>query len=168
MIRNMVCFLTVCLFASVGFSQEFYPSTVSFSAPTAYESYPVQTYAAQSYPTQTYAAETYPTQTYALQSSPVQYSASNVTAQASTYNFSGVQTETYGGFQSSFSSGQGTHVIDPNFGYDGPGDMRTHLWNDHANDLRANGVSRAQLNSMSMATVQKWHNYFHGSQGRPQ
>ena len=60
------------------------------------------------------------------------------------------------------------HVFNPNYGYSGPGDMRTHLWKDHGDDLKANGVSKNQLMSMSTETVQKWHNFFHGTEGRPQ
>ena len=60
------------------------------------------------------------------------------------------------------------HIISPDYGYKGPGDMRTHLWKDHGEDLKANGVSKDQLEAMSMETVQKWHNFFHGTQGRPQ
>lgn len=52
-------------------------------------------------------------------------------------------------------------------GYMGPGDMRTHLWEHHASDLQANGISQAALMSMPMPTVQKWHNYFHGTEGAP-
>lgn len=52
-------------------------------------------------------------------------------------------------------------------GYIGPGDMRTHLWEDHSSDLQANGISKAVLTSMPMASVQKWHNYFHGTEAAP-
>jgi hypothetical protein len=59
-------------------------------------------------------------------------------------------------------------IISPDYGYEGPGDMRTHLWEHHGDDLKANGVSKSQLDAMSMETVQKWHNFFHGSEGRPE
>lgn len=52
-------------------------------------------------------------------------------------------------------------------GYLGPGDMRTHLWKHHASDLQANGISEAALASMPMPIVQKWHNYFHGTEAAP-
>ena len=72
--------------------------------------------------------------------------------------------------QGGVSQGQDVmeHVFNPNYGYSGPGDMRTHLWKDHGDDLKANGVSKNQLMSMSTETVQKWHNFFHGTEGRPQ
>lgn len=168
MFRTVICFLAICFFSTTGFSQDFYQSPVSFSAPSFVQSYPAQSYPVQSYTTQASWSQPFVVDANPVQSLPVQFSTSNVTGQIPTYNFSGVQTVNYGGIQSSGFSAQGGHIIDPNFGYSGPGDMRTHLWNDHAADLRANGVSQGQLMSMSMATVQRWHNYFHGSQGRPQ
>ena len=51
--------------------------------------------------------------------------------------------------------------------YAGPGDMRTHLWNDHKQEMEAYGFTRAQVESMSLQTAQKWHNFFHGSEGLP-
>ncbi len=58
-------------------------------------------------------------------------------------------------------------IVDPNYGYQGPGDMRTHLWNDHHSEMSDNGFTEAQVLSMSLDTAQKWHNYFHGTQGLP-
>ena len=58
-------------------------------------------------------------------------------------------------------------IVDPNYGYKGPGDMRTHLWNDHHSEMSDNGFTEAQVLSMSLDTAQKWHNYFHGTQGLP-
>lgn len=52
-------------------------------------------------------------------------------------------------------------------GYDGPGDMRTHLWKDHSSDLQGNGISHETLMSMPLESVQKWHNYFHGTEAAP-
>lgn len=52
-------------------------------------------------------------------------------------------------------------------GYTGPGDMRTHLWRDHASDLQGSGISHETLMSMPMESVQKWHNYFHGTEDSP-
>jgi len=57
--------------------------------------------------------------------------------------------------------------ISKDVGYAGPGDMRTHLWKGHSADLQANGISKDALMSMPMATVQQWHNYFHGTEGAP-
>ena len=53
------------------------------------------------------------------------------------------------------------------YGYEGPGDMRTHLWNDHKQEMMAYGFVRAQVESMSPETAQKWHNFFHGTEGLP-
>jgi hypothetical protein len=58
-------------------------------------------------------------------------------------------------------------IVSPDYGYSGPGDMRTHLWNDHQGEMSANGWTQAQVETMSLATAQKWHNYFHGTQGLP-
>lgn len=181
MFRILICLSVICLFSlssSQGFSQEFYQSLPTYSAPISYQpysvqSFPVETYASQSYPVQSYPVQSLPVQSYSaqsysvqsssLQSFPVQYSTPvAASTQLPAYSSAGTQIQNY-------ASGQGMmdHIIDPNYGYAGPGDMRTHLWNDHASDLRANGVSRDRLNSMSMATVQKWHNFFHGAQGRP-
>ncbi len=52
-------------------------------------------------------------------------------------------------------------------GYNGPGDMRTHLWRDHSSDLEENGISHETLMSMPIESVQKWHNYFHGTEHAP-
>ena len=54
------------------------------------------------------------------------------------------------------------------FGYLGPGDMRTHLWNGHANELIANGITEHKLMAMTVPEVQQWHNYFHGAEGSPE
>ena len=67
------------------------------------------------------------------------------------------------GEQASFPIGFGPNDV----GYIGPGDMRTHLWNDHSSDLLANGITNATLMSMPMAKVQKWHNFFHGTEDQP-
>lgn len=52
-------------------------------------------------------------------------------------------------------------------GYEGPGDMRTHLWSDHASDLQREGISQGILMAMPLPLVQQWHNYFHGTEGSP-
>ena len=54
------------------------------------------------------------------------------------------------------------------FGYLGPGDMRTHLWNSHSTELIANGITEFKLMAMTVPEVQKWHNYFHGAEGSPE
>ena len=54
------------------------------------------------------------------------------------------------------------------WGYEGPGDMKTHLWEGHSDDLQRNGISHAKLMAMPMPLVQKWHNFFHGSEGSPE
>ena len=54
------------------------------------------------------------------------------------------------------------------FGYMGPGDMRTHLWNSHAKELIANGITEYTLMAMAQTEVQKWHNHFHGVEGSPE
>lgn len=54
------------------------------------------------------------------------------------------------------------------YGYLGPGDMRTHLWNGHANELIENGITENKLMAMTVPEVQKWHNYFHGAEGSPE
>lgn len=59
-------------------------------------------------------------------------------------------------------------IILKDVGYNGPGDMRTHLWNDHSSDLEGNGISHETLMSMPIASVQKWHNYFHGTESAPE
>ena len=168
MFRKLVCLLAICFLSSlsnsVGFSQEYYETVPTVSVansyqPYAFESFPTESFSVQSYPTQTY-----PTQTYSAPSYPVeQYVAPvEISAPSSGYSSAGTASQIYvPGY------GMMEHIINPNYGYSGPGDMRTHLWNDHANDLKANGVSRAQLDSMSMASVQKWHNFFHGTEGRP-
>ena len=61
---------------------------------------------------------------------------------------------------------KGEKVTD--FGYLGPGDMRTHLWNAHANELIENGITEHKLMAMTVPEVQKWHNYFHGVEGSPE
>jgi len=65
----------------------------------------------------------------------------------------------------------GAGVNGPNptdIGYLGPGDMRTHLWNDHSNELIDNGITEHKLMAMKVAEVQKWHNHFHGVGGSPE
>lgn len=165
----VICFSTICLFPSVGVSQDFYQPQIAYSQP-----FVSQGYSAQYIPNQ------FPT-TSAI-SSPIY-----------AYDSLGVSTQSYGGFggavvqstayqapvlqapvlqapvaQGQFTQGPGGMLISKDYSYAGPGDMRTHLWDAHRNELQANGVSQAQLNSMPMATVQKWHNFFHGSEGRPQ
>ena len=54
------------------------------------------------------------------------------------------------------------------FGYLGPGDMRTHLWNAHSKELIENGITEFKLMAMTAPEVQKWHNYFHGVEGSPE
>ena len=61
-----------------------------------------------------------------------------------------------------------TVIYSKDIGYKGPGDMRTHLWKDHSADLQRNGISHAKLMAMPMPLVQKWHNFFHGSEGSPE
>ena len=160
----VICFSTICLFPSVGFSQDFYQPQVTYSQP-----YVSQGYSAQ------YISNQFPT-------------TSSVSSPIYAYDSLGVSTQSYGGFggavvqgtsyqapvvqapvgQGQFTQGPGGTLISKDYGYAGPGDMRTHLWAAHRNELQANGVSQGQLNSMPMATVQKWHNFFHGSEGRPQ
>ena len=54
------------------------------------------------------------------------------------------------------------------FGYLGPGDMRTHLWNGHSKELIQNGITENKLMAMTVEEVQKWHNYFHGVEDSPE
>ena len=54
---------------------------------------------------------------------------------------------------------KGTKISD--FGYKGPGDMRTHLWNAHAKELIKNGITESKLMAMTVPEVQEWHNRFH-------
>ena len=54
------------------------------------------------------------------------------------------------------------------FGYEGPGDMRTHLWNGHARELIENGFTEHKVMAMTAAEAQKWHNHFHGAEGSPE
>lgn len=64
----------------------------------------------------------------------------------------------------------GVVVNGPNpndYGYLGPGDMRTHLWNGHSSELIENGITENKLMAMTVPEVQKWHNYFHGAQSHP-
>ena len=125
MFRTQVCFSTICLLSSVGFSQEFYQPYVSYSQPYAYH-------------------------TYSDQYVPNQFSTSSViSTPVFAYDSLGVSTQSYsdiGGivvqasaYQAPVIQGQGATglIIDPNYGYAGPGDMRTHLWNDHKSDLQA-------------------------------
>ena len=162
MFHKLVFLLVICFFSSLcvsqGFSQEFYQTLPTYSAPVSYQPYSVESYPVQGYPVQSF-----PVQDYSVQSLPVeQYAAPAVTSQLPAYGSAGTSSQVYvPGY------GMMEHVINPNYGYSGPGDMRTHLWKDHANDLKANGVSRAQLDSMPMTSVQKWHNFFHGTEGRP-
>ena len=51
-----------------------------------------------------------------------------------------------------------------NFAYDGPGTMRDHLWQGHANDLKARGISQSALMAMPMSQVQQLHNQFHAAE----
>ena len=60
----------------------------------------------------------------------------------------------------------GTGIND--FGYLGPGDMRTHLWNAHSKELIENGITENKLMAMTQPEVQKWHNHFHGAEGSPE
>ena len=60
---------------------------------------------------------------------------------------------------------KGTKPTD--FGYLGPGDMRTHLWNAHSKELIDNGITEFKLMAMTVPEVQKWHNFFHGVEGSP-
>lgn len=157
-----VCFSTICLFPSAGFSQEFYQPDVTYSQPYVYQG-------------------------YSDQYEPNQFLTSSViSTPVLDYDSLGVTTtETYGNTEGTFvqepvvqgaiiqgsavqGHGMPEPLISPDYGYEGPGDMRYHLWNDHGDELKSNGVSEKQLNSMSMATVQKWHNFFHGTEGRPQ
>ncbi|MDB4766099.1 hypothetical protein OAG71_00280 [bacterium] len=65
----------------------------------------------------------------------------------------------------------GVEVNGPNpndYGYLGPGDMRTHLWNGHSNELIENGITENKLMAMTVPEVQKWHNHFHGVEGSPE
>ena len=150
------------------------------------ESYPTETYSVGSYPIESYLIETlssvsseiYPTQVlpaeaYTVEGAQFNFSDANATGALPVYEFSEGQTmgqpEIVGEIQGAvISESGGIHIISPCYGYSGPGDMRTHLWNDHADDLKANGISEEQLNSMPMETVQKWHNFFHGTQGKPE
>jgi len=168
---SAICFSSVGLFASAGFAQDFYQPAVGYSQSYTVEPYSVQYMPSQyttsdvvgipsvgdssslSVPTQTYPTQTYPTQTYPTQTDPAQ-------------TYSSVQGSVIQ--ESDLQKGPDGVYISPDYGYAGPGDMRTHLWNDHSADLKANGVSQEKLMSMPMATVQKWHNFFHGTQGRPQ
>lgn len=162
MIRNLISFSAACLMisfgSSLGFSQEYYQSLPTYSAP-------ISNYQ----PSQTFSASVN-YQPYSVQYSTPVYSAPQ-TYSTPTVGFSGTQTfygGSYGGINGSVFSGQGvTGYNASDIGYDGPGDMRTHLWEAHAHDLRANGVSHGLLMSMPMSTVQQWHNFFHGTQGRP-
>jgi len=154
---SAICFSMICLLPSSGFSQGFYEPYVSYSQPY----------------TQTYSAQYIPNQF------PI---SSTISSPILSYDSFGVSNQTYGGTvvqgavyqaptvqgQEQFTQGPGGLLISKDYGYAGPGDMRTHLWAAHRNELQANGVSQAQLNSMPMATVQKWHNFFHGSEGKPQ
>ena len=54
------------------------------------------------------------------------------------------------------------------YGYMGPGDMRTHLWNGHSKELIENGITEYKLMAMAVPEVQKWHNHFHGVEGSPE
>ena len=54
------------------------------------------------------------------------------------------------------------------FGYLGPGDMRTHLWNGHSRELIENGITENKLMAMTVPEVQHWHNYFHGGEDSPE
>ena len=54
------------------------------------------------------------------------------------------------------------------YGYAGPGDMRTHLWNAHSKELIKNGITENKLMAMAVPEVQKWHNHFHGVEGSPE
>ena len=115
----------------------------SYATPAYYSSAPVQSYPVQSYPIQSYPVQSYPTQSYFPSNS------------------------TYASGSTGYLSGGGDHVISPDYAYDGPGDMRTHLWNDHQQEMIAQGLTQSQVQSMSLATAQKWHNFFHGSGGLP-
>ena len=57
---------------------------------------------------------------------------------------------------------KGTKFTD--FGYLGPGDMRTHLWNAHSTELIENGITEHKLMAMTVPEVQEWHNRFHGAE----
>ena len=61
---------------------------------------------------------------------------------------------------------KGTKPID--YGYKGPGDMRTHLWNAHSSELIANGITENRIMAMTVPEVQQWHNFFHGVEGSPE
>ena len=61
---------------------------------------------------------------------------------------------------------KGTKPTD--YGYLGPGDMRTHLWNAHSQELIANGITEYKIMAMTVPEVQQWHNYFHGVEGSPE
>ena len=65
--------------------------------------------------------------------------------------------------------GVAVNGTDPNdYGYLGPGDMRTHLWNAHSKALIENGITENKLFAMTVPEVQKWHNHFHGVEGSPE
>jgi len=163
MFRSFVCLLVTCFFSSlsssVAFSQGYYETI-----PTVWLADSYQPYSFESLPTESFSVLSYPPQSYSVPSYPaVQYAAPvDISAQSSGYSSAGTPSQIY-------VPGYGVmeHIINPNYGYSGPGDMRTHLWKDHASDLQANGVSLAKLKSMSMESVQKWHNFFHGTEGRP-
>jgi len=175
MLRALLCSLVICLFstlsASEGLSQQYYPSLPTYSVPI--QSYPVQSFPTQSYPVQGYPVQSFPTQSYPVQSYP--------TAQSSpSQNFSGhsprvaaneilvhVDTSKVKNVTRTVDAYGNEHFVSKDYAYSGPGDMRTHLWKDHSSDLKSNGVSKDQLMAMPMSKVQKWHNFFHGTEGRP-
>ncbi len=181
---SAICFATISLSASIGFAQEFYlPVEMYSQSHTSYEAAsghyvadptpvfdlpPTQVshYESAGAATQTYGGFTV-VQEGVVQEGVVQEGG----VLADTVHGATVQGgNVYGDaiYGSDFHGQETTQIISPDYGYEGPGDMRTHLWNDHSDDLMANGVSRSQLDMMSMETVQKWHNFFHGSEGRPE
>ena len=68
--------------------------------------------------------------------------------------------------QASFAApfGMDSAYISQDVLYDGPGDMRTHLWSDHSQDLQYRGISYDQLQSLPMSRVQQLHNEFHADE----
>lgn len=178
---SAICFSAFCLSASVGFAQEYYQPVEMYSQ--SYTSYPVET---EQYSSDQISISNFtPTQVSAYESVGVTtqtYGGFTVVQEGGVVQESGVLANTIEGtiaqgdiVQGDAVYGSDIHgqqvggvIISPDYGYEGPGDMRYHLWNDHGDDLKASGVSKSQLDAMSMEKVQKWHNFFHGTQGRPE
>ncbi len=178
MFSSTICFSALSFVASFGVAQEFYQASPSFNQTYSYPSYSVQELPIHG---ATYVEDVHVNQSHYVNGSafemdsvvPVYSSSETYAVEVPVQTSNALPTETVSGELSEingkviYSEGTMPPLVSRDYGYDGPGDMRTHLWNDHSSEMKQHGISHDQVMAMPMEKVQKWHNFFHGSEGKP-